>query len=466
MKEITFKVTGGISLYNGRTKAMESIRDGKKVLVKLYLEKGDIFVSCEQEQVGIISKDDENYSDILSILKNDEHLKGVLHSRIGTALIGTLEIEETKIQKSFDLKDIMSNIIKEGILSQEELNERLNYSKDKLTDKQLAKMFLTMKKYPEDVAKRIPKKPKTLYIDSTGILKRTVGYILSKRNLMFEGDRGVGKNVLAETIAWLFARPLYEASMNSSQDNNSLLGGKTFVDNSDESEKEQLDLFESISELFKCGAKGLFSKKDNKIALAFTGVIKKIASYFTGGRKLKFDPDIIVQAAENGGIIVLDEFNTIVGHVMSIFNSLLDDRRRLQVPGYKLVEADDNFFAIATQNRDYQATFENNEATEDRFVLITFPTLDSIISILNAKVKDLDYDILNKCDMLFKSISRNVREGKLPERAMTIRGFVDACLATQNDVDLKDALMDCVANKAQEKLYRNSISTLINNMFK
>lgn len=463
--EITFKVIGGISLYSGRTKAIETIKEGKKVFIKLCAEKGDIVVSCEREQIGILSKDDENFNILSTALKEGKELKGVLSSRIGTTLVGTIEITKKEIENSLDLSEIILKVIKEGILSQEEIDERLTYCKDKLTERQLAKIFSTIKKYPDDIAKRIPRKPKTLYIDSTGILKRTVGYILSKRNLMLEGDRGVGKNVLAETIAWLFARPLYEASMNSSQDNNSLLGGKTFVDNSDDSEKEQLDLFENITELFKDGIKGLFSRKSNKVALTFASVIKKIANYFSGGKKLKFDPDIIVQAAEHGGIIVLDEFNTVVGHIMSVFNSLLDDRRRIQVPGYKLVEADDNFFAIATQNRDYQATFENNEATEDRFVLITFPTLDSIVSILNTKIKDLNYDTLNKCDMLFKAISKNVREGKLPERAMTIRGFVDACLASQNDVDLKDALIDCVANKAQEKVYRDSIETLISNMF-
>ncbi len=471
-KKITFKMVSSITLYPDKQLVIDELKQNGYASVELVKENGQITVNFGQKPVGHIDKnypDGTPYAEIESLV-NPKRIAKLQMGQTVTIITGYFNVDSSEFNtpaEAESLKEICDKVVAQGLLTQEEVDERLRYARQYgVTERQIKKIFLRMRRYPDDVEKRIPVKPKTLYIDGSGILLRTVGYILSKRNMMFTGDRGVGKNVLIETLAWLFRRPLYEESLNSGHDNNSLLGGKTFDDQSEEPPEESIGFFKGLCSVFKNGFKSLFkTDADDSQALLVVGIIKKVASWFSGSKKIKFDPDIIVQAAMYGGFLVLDEFNTIPGHIMSMFNSLLDDRRRIQVPGYKLVVADEDFLAIATQNSGYQSTFQNNEATEDRFVPVEFPQLNSIRELLLAKVKGIDYDIVDKCDTLFMSIKKCVMDGEFPEQTMTVRGFIDACNASLEDVPIELALIDCVANKAQEKLHKDAIKQTINDLF-
>lgn len=419
MKTITFKLVGSKTIYPNKLKLIAEFNSGKTPYVKLYAKEDKIVAEFEGGLAGYVDEKDQtglsSYDEIVAAV-GDERIAQITQL-IGTNLIGQFTVNEAELSKEKSvrtLKSICQKIIDDGLATKDEIEERISYMEaNGVTEKQMIGLFGTYKAYNPEVAKRIPLKPKTLYQDGSGILKRVIGYINMKRNLLFEGDRGVGKNVLTETLAWLYKRPLYEFSLNSQHDNTSLLGGKTI-------------------------------ESDEK-----------------GRTTMGFDKESIVEAAEVGGILVLDEFNTSLAHTMSLLNSLLDERRRIQVPGYKLVEADENFVAIATQNRDYQGTFENNEATIDRFVPIIFPKLENLKDVLIAKVPSVGMNVINICDTLFKGIKKCVEDGEISEKAITIRGFVDACLATQADIPLKDALIDNVANRCTDLDDRKAILNMI-----
>lgn len=419
-QKLTFKLVGSKTMYPNKFRLAEEIKSGNTPLVKLFVQGDKIVAEFEGALCGYVDNKKaeglSDYEDILSAVNSGNEKIAKITKVVGTSFIGEIYVNKAeleRVQNQKCLQEVVEDIIKKGLATEEEIQERMEYLKAcGVTDKQILGVFRSYKSYDAEVAKRIPAKPKTLYRDGSGIVKRVIAYINMRRNLLFEGDRGVGKNVLIETLAWIYKRPLYEFSLNSQHDNNSLLGGKTIE--TDES----------------------------------------------GRTVMGFDKESIVEAAEVGGILVLDEFNTALSHVMSLLNALLDDRRRLQVPGYKLVEADENFVAIATQNRDYQGTFENNEATIDRFVPIIFPKLENLADVLMAKVP-VSYNVIETCEKLFKGIRKCVEDGEISERAITVRGFIDACLAVQMDIPLKEALIDNIANRSSDLDDRKTIQNMI-----
>lgn len=419
-KVIKFKLVGAKSQYPNKFRVIEDLKNGKTPYVKLYMQDDKIVAEYEGGLAGYVEMKNQDglsdYDDIVASI-GDEQIAKILQA-VATNVIGEFKVNTAELAKDKSvrtLKSVCQQIIDDGLATETEIEERISYmEKYGVTEKQMLGVFGTYKRYDDEVAKRIPLQPETLYQDNAGILKRTIGYVNAKRNLMFEGDKGVGKNVLTETLAWLYKRPLYEFSMNSQHDNTSLLGGKTI-----ESDEE-------------------------------------------GKTKMGFDLEATIEAAIVGGVLVLDEFNTSLAHAMSIFNSLLDDRRRIQVPGYGLVKADPNFFAIAAQNRDYQGTFDNNEATADRFVPIIFPKLESLKEVLLAKVPHVGLTVINQCEELYLGIKKVVEDGEISDKAITIRGFIDACLSLEHDIPLKDALIDNVANRCIDLDDRKSVKNLIN----
>jgi MoxR-like ATPase len=164
---------------------------------------------------------------------------------------------------------------------------------------------------------------------------------------------------------------------------------------------------------------------------------------------------------EEGGIIVFDELNTGHPSVIALLNSVLDDRRRIQVPGYGLVKAHPNFRVFMTMNRDYQGTFEMNEATESRFAPIVFREPESIVDIIKKNVPAADPSLINKCDKIYREIKKKVRDGRLQARSVNIRGFINACKQSLWDINHKTALINNVANSCPDLSDREAIAQLI-----
>lgn len=419
-KKIVFKLVGSKSQYPIKfERLIPDFNDGKEPYIQLKVENDQIVAEYDGQLCGYVSKEKDRsisaYEDVLSAVGEKQIAKVTKIS--GTKIIGEFTVDEKEIEKQkaiVSLNAIVENIINQGLSTKEEMDERIQYLKDNgVTEKQMLALFKTYKKYEDDVEKLVPSKPKTLYQDSEGIIKRSIAYINVRRNLLLEGDRGVGKNIMIETLAWLYKRPLYELSLNSQYDNTSIFGGKIIT----------------------------VDENGNEIT--------------------EFEPEVVVQAGINGGFLTLDEINTSLGHVMTVLHPSLDDRRRFNVPGYGSFIADDNFIAIATMNKDYQATFELNEATADRFVPIVFPKAKTIIPTLVAKTPEVDFSIIQKCDLLYKGIVKCVQDGEIGDRAITVRGFIDACMVTQMDIPLKDALMDNVANRCPDLDDRIAIKNMI-----
>ena len=62
------------------------------------------------------------------------------------------------------------------------------------------------------------------------VWSKSIAALLAGYNILLSGPKATGKNVLAENLAMIFNRPMWNISMNINSDSSSLLGSDTFID--------------------------------------------------------------------------------------------------------------------------------------------------------------------------------------------------------------------------------------------
>lgn len=198
------------------------------------------------------------------------------------------------------------------------------------------------RQYPvaEEVKERLTVPSMPFY--GTEILDRAVTALLEGENLLLCGDKATGKNVLAENLAWLFGRPVYNISFHVNTDSSSLIGTDTFV--------------------------------NNEVTL----------------RK-----GPIYQCAVYGGFGILDEINMAKNEAVSVLHATLDYRRVIDVPGYERIVLHPAARFIATMNYGYAGTKELNEALVSRFMVINMPPLS--MELLRRILKNIFRQLKTRC---------------------------------------------------------------------
>ncbi len=82
----------------------------------------------------------------------------------------------------------------------------------------------------EDQVKERVEKPDILFYGKK-ILEMSIAALLQGDNLLLSGAKATGKNVLCETLAWIFGRPEYDISFHVNTDSADLIGTDTFINN-------------------------------------------------------------------------------------------------------------------------------------------------------------------------------------------------------------------------------------------
>ena len=423
--QVRFKLLGAKTKYPNRQKVQELLKLGEFAVVRLFPQGDKIVAEYDGGLIGYVDPKADGltpYEELVALVGDEKN--AVVNFMVGMALLGEFEVSpaDAKLADSVkSLSDIFKQIVDDGIATQSELDERLEYlaKHPKITNEQIKTIFESWINYPDEVKGNFVEKPQTLYQDETDVLQRCIVYISCGKHLMLEGPKGIGKNVLVDTLAWLYKRPLFETAMNSQYDNHSFLGGNSI----------------EITE--------------------------------EGGQKMVFVEEPFVQGAVYGGISLIDEINTGLAHVLSVMNSVLDDRRRIKVPGRKdPVGAHPNFLSIATMNKDYTGTFELNEATAERYVTIILDAPKSIKHILMAKFPEgIDAKHLEDCDKLYKNIRKASSDNQISDKCVTIRGFITAIKANKCGLDIKTALVDNVAHVSKEDFERKIVRDAITDIF-
>lgn len=269
-------------------------------------------------------------------------------------------------------------------------------------------------KYPisEELKARVPK-PRFLYMGND-ILDKAISAILAGKNILLVGDKSTGKNVLAENLAYLFNRPMRNVSFHVSVDSSSLIGD---------------DTLKSANVVFREGP--------------------------------------IALASLHGGFAVLDEINMAKNEAMAVLHSVLDYRRKIDIPGYDLIEVHPATRFIATMNYGYEGTRDLNEALLSRFVVIKMPQISDtdLRYLIKDQHKELNSEIIDQIAKFFADLKSKAKAHEISESAPDLRGIFDAIDLVKEGLEFKEALNMCLVNKIFDDYEADLIKDLIRARF-
>lgn len=228
------------------------------------------------------------------------------------------------------------------------------------------------------------------------ILNLAVAALLQGENILLCGGKATGKNILADNLAWLFARPAYNISFHVNTDSSTLIGTDTF----------------------------------------------------TGG-EVRLRPGPVAQAAQRGGFCILDEINMAKNDAVAVMHSVLDYRRLIDVPGYECISVHPATRFIATMNYGYAGTRELNEALVSRFTVIRMPALqaDQLRRLLEADVPNASAENVGRCIGLFIDLNEKSVNGEISTHPVDLRGMIAALRLMTDGLRPKDAITISITNK-------------------
>lgn len=269
-------------------------------------------------------------------------------------------------------------------------------------------------KYPldKDLEDRIPN-PKFLYMGNT-ILEEAIAAILAGKNILLVGDKSTGKNVLAENLAYLFARPMWNISFHVSVDASSLIGDDTLKS-------------------------GSVTFREGPISLA----------------------------SRYGGFAVLDEINMAKNEAMAVLHSVLDYRRRIDVPGYKLINVHPATRFIGTMNYGYEGTRDLNEALLSRFAIIKMPRIldNDLKYLIKTHHPDLKEAYINDLANFFHDLKDKAEAHEISDSAPDLRGIFDGLDLIKEGLEFKEAMRLCLVNKIFDEYEADLVEDLLKARF-
>lgn len=266
------------------------------------------------------------------------------------------------------------------------------------------------KQYPVDgdMRVRIPNPPIPFY--GKDILEMSIAALLKGENLLLSGGKATGKNILAENLAYIFARPSYNISFHVNVDSASLVGTDTFIDN-----------------------------------------------------EVRLRKGMVTLCAENGGFGVFDEINMAKNDAVAVLHAVLDYRRIMDVPGYEKIALHPATRFIGTMNYGYAGTKELNEALVSRFMVINMPPLsmERLEQILRNIFPHIKPDALEQFCGLFLDLQLKAKNGEISTKAVDMRGLIGAIRLIHGGLEPIEAVEMGIINKSFDNFERELISDIV-----
>lgn len=249
-------------------------------------------------------------------------------------------------------------------------------------------------RYPTEASGRIVKPPAEFIGEE--ILELAVSALLQGENILLCGGKATGKNILADNLAWLFARPVYNISFHVNTDSSTLIGTDTFA-----------------------------------------------------GGEVRLRGGPVAEAARCGGFCILDEINMAKNDAVAVMHAVLDYRRLIDVPGYDCIPMHPATRFIATMNYGYAGTRELNEALISRFTVIRMPALQSeqLRRLLRAAVPNASETHIDHCIGLFMDLNEKAVNGEISTHPVDLRGMLAALRMMTDGMRPKDAVAINITNK-------------------
>ena len=242
------------------------------------------------------------------------------------------------------------------------------------------------------------------------ILEMAVAGLLQGENILLSGSKATGKNILAENLAYLFGRPVYNISFHVNTDSSALIGTDTFEDNEE---------------------------------------------------KLRKGP--VYQCASYGGFGILDEINMAKNDAVSVLHATLDYRKVIDVPGYDKIELHPAARFIGTMNYGYAGTKELNEALVSRFLVINMPPLteELLARILKTSFPEIKTGALEQFSGLFLDLQLKAQNSEISTKPMDLRGLLAAVKVIKGGICPQKAINMGITNKCFDIFEREMIEDIV-----
>lgn len=183
-----------------------------------------------------------------------------------------------------------------------------------------------------------------------------------------------------------------------------------------------------------------------------TGGIDVNAEWLLGSRTLAYDedgkqkvvhePGLLLQAVQDGALLIVEEVNMLLPEVTSLLHSLLDWQRVLPVPGVGHVKPPESFRLVACMNVNYAGTRQLNEAFKDRFREIKVPYLpEGMLARMISSQTGLKEEIARSMAKIFHTLADRVENGDVLEEALSIRALMRAGREIQDGMPAKDSVL-------------------------
>lgn len=268
---------------------------------------------------------------------------------------------------------------------------------------------------------------------ATKKLETLICYILDGIHCILDGPMGCGKNVLLETVWWLFNVPSYSDTMKPDTTTEGLVG-MFITDNS------PITIPEEVKTVLEKGF--IWSKIFTKME-AIANICSKVFK-----PSVVFNPGFVVKALETPrAFINFDEVNLgPAGVVAGTLNTLADGHSPyLYVEGYGKVPIRKDLVITCTMNGmdcDYAGTLPLNDATKSRFGIIRFenPT-ESIANIIRYAHPCASEVTIDKVDKVYCHIRSLYQNGAITDaNALNMRGAKRMVIAMTRGQSLYHAL--------------------------
>ena len=249
-----------------------------------------------------------------------------------------------------------------------------------------------------------------MHFFGSDILQMAVAGILAGENILLCGPKATGKNILAENLAWIFGRPVYNVSFHVNTDSSTLIGTDTF--------------------------------RDNEVTLR-KGPVYQCAAY--------------------GGFGILDEINMAKNDAVSVLHATLDYRRSIDVPGYDKIDLHPAARFIGTMNYGYAGTKELNEALVSRFLVIDMPaqTEETLGFIFHQMFPNARESAVEQFVGLFLDLQLKALNSEISTKALDLRGLLAAMKIVDVGLSPAKAVRMGVVNKTFDVFEREIVEDVV-----
>ena len=267
-----------------------------------------------------------------------------------------------------------------------------------------------LRQFPADPAQaeRVPAAEYRYY--GKDVWEAALSALLCGKNLLLAGPKATGKNVFAENLAAVFRRPLWNVSFHVGADAAYLLGTDTF-----------------------------------------------------NGERVVFRPGPITLCAQKGGFAVLDEINMAKNEALAVLHSTLDHRRAIDLPGYDRIGIHPAARFIGTMNYGYAGTRELNEALCSRFAVLEMPVIarEDLLRLIGERYPRMREELREQFALLFFELDAKASAAEISDRALDLRGLLDAIGMMELGTSTGSALDMCITNKTFDPYERGLIHDVI-----